>query len=149
MKYQHLQHQVEEWRNDSLLDLKDAIIHTLVDGSMLSARFNEGGIIESVGFGYPAQFEWISEDSIGVVDWRLANMLATPQPNGQKLEWVVEECLQHQQLPKQVLCLDDKIPQQIEPSYKIVLVSQWDPVKTHNGFTFQIHPDMYGIGKND
>jgi len=73
------------------------------------------------------------------------NWLLDPKTYGEKLEWLVESCVQNKPITKKfVLCLNNK-PSDCKDQHEDIFLTNWDPLGKHSNVVMKLFPDDYGV----
>jgi hypothetical protein len=109
------------WVDNDILQLPHSILYELIDECTLSTTWNDFTLM-SIGFGHPGQYLKLQQlDKVpGELTMEEKNWLLDPKTYGEKLEWLVESCVQNKPITKKfVLCLNNKPSDCKETNMKI------------------------------
>src|SRR5579875_1202005 len=100
-------------------------------------------------FGHSGQFLKLKEleQVPGELTMEEKKWLLDPKTYGDKLEWLVESCVQNKPITKKfVLCLNNKSSEYKDP-HEDIFLKHWDPLGKHLNLVMKPYPDNYGVGK--
>lgn len=121
------------------------LIYDYIDEGLLSTSWGDTATIDDIGFGTPLQFKEYKESCEAGLSMCQKSQLLDPKGNGEKLEWLIAECLEKQAIPQRILCFQQKTPARHEGQELI----HWKSfsVPKHLNIMMKPFPDSYGTGK--
>lgn len=142
---QALERQLLIWAAESLT-IDKSLVYEYVDQGILSTSWEDDGSISDIGFGTPSQFKEFKASSEVGLSLGQQQQLLDPRTYGEKLEWLVAECLERSTIStKRILCFK-KPPSGNDESCVFI---PWESfsITTHVNLIMKPFPDDYGTGK--
>jgi len=91
------------------MDINTSLVYDYIDEQLLSSSWEELGGITEIGFATPHQWKQLNKLAKVGFTTEQKHQLLDPKTFGEKMEWLVAECIEKKQLEHFVLCFKNGI----------------------------------------